>query len=125
MPPALQSPRVDPVFLMAQCRMDPRFGRSKGLISVAHTKERRPSAAFGAQRQLFEAEAEKDEFRIQFQSMMPQFRAREVWWRAKARSAMVYFETTKSNSKPDSNGNNAFEVLSRWWMKLAHTAVIK
>ena len=40
-----------------------------------------PSAVFGVQRRLYEAEAEQDNLRIQLSSVVSQFRARENWWR--------------------------------------------
>ncbi len=41
--------------------------------------EGQPSAVFGVQRRLYEAEAEQDNLRIQLSSVVAQFRARENW----------------------------------------------
>ena len=46
-----------------------------------------PSASFGIRKQLFEAEAKKDELRMQLQSIMTQFHARESWWRTNVMEA--------------------------------------
>ncbi len=44
-------------------------------------RRQRPSAALAARKQLFEAEAQKDELHIQLASITSQFQARENWWR--------------------------------------------
>ena len=58
-----------------------RLGPTDALAAVAPLSEGQPSAAFGARRQLFEAQAQKDELRMQLQSIKTQFQARENWWR--------------------------------------------
>ena len=50
-------------------------------LGPASQGEVQPSAVFGVQRRLLEAEAEKDNLRIQLSSVVAQFRARESWWR--------------------------------------------
>ena len=58
-----------------------RLGPITGGAPIAVIGEGQPSAAFGVQRRLLEAEAEKDNLRIQCSSVVAQFRARENWWR--------------------------------------------
>ena len=93
--------------------------------------EGQPSAAFRAQRHLFEAEAEKDDLRVQLSSVVSQFRARENWWRVNVTEsknqviAGVFqnhqFELEARQQKRDNNGSNDFEMSNRWSTKRLRT----
>ncbi len=86
-----------------------RLGLAAAIVPAAPLGEGQPSAVFGIQRRLYEAEVEKDNFRIQFRSIMTKFQAQDNWWRASVMETMNQVIAGMSQ-----NHQFEFEARQQW-----------